>query len=318
MKKKVLKAAACVTAAALLISGCSETEPVFDPDKCDIKVTIDQLYDANKSFDNAVGIYKNCYVCVYYDGQQYPDYIMFIKDGVYFYEYLKPETRDHNADVYFNGGRWYLDYDESGSPVMKYCWYAMTDKEKAELFVKDTTDLLDSQMTEREYITDITDNEDGTAVMLTRSKKEYVNDALEKFGLSASEYSGANIDHKYVFGLSDNIVTMHRDYLTVNDKKETRYLISVQYDVNEPDFMRAVMAMAEQAYSDDSTGTKTLTVIRNSGSDSEQTYTMQYNGQYAVELVAGDGYTAYCDPGKSVLFDGIFPYDDTTVYLFSD
>lgn len=317
MKKKLTEAAALTAAAAIMLSGCARAPepPEFDPDSCEIKMTLPQLAAANTEEAILAG-HENFYVIVNMLGDRYTELAYFRNKDVFFYEYLKPKTRAHNVDIYYNGGRWYMDYSEDASPELEYRWYAMSDDEKdAMIFPADTMDLLDPLMTEKERLFDITVDKNGQVAAFTTESRDVAEDIKKEIGASGMQYNGARYDHRYTFDPETGELMYRSDYLSLaSGKIRRRYDIEVLYDANEPDFLHMVTALIDHAVSDSSTETVTLTAVYDDG----QTYTTECNGNYKISLVPKAGYTAYTDAQRSAFFDGTFPYENTTVYLFRE
>ncbi len=317
MKKSLSRIIAAAAASALLLSGCARVPdpPEFDPDSSDVKITLSELCGENTE-EAVLRDHENFYVIVNRLNSRYNEFGYFRNNDMFFYEYFKPDTRAHNADLYYSGGRWYMDYSEEGTPDLEYRWYAMSDDEmRSVILSEDTLEFFDPATAEKERLYEITTNEKGEAYAYTTESREALKAVMEKLSLSGMQFNGARYDHRYIFDKETGDLINRSDYISLASGVHYRlYDTETLYDVNEPDFMHMVMSATDNALNDEEAEKVTLTAVYDDG----QTFTIQYNGTYKVSLVPKAGYTAYTNAQKTAPFEGFFPYEDTTVYLFKE
>ena len=274
MKKHLLKTTAAALSAVLMLSGCARAPepPEFDPDKCDIKMTLSQLYSKNND-DAMLKDHENFYVIVNLLGDRYTEYGYYRTKDTFFYEYFKPKTRVHNVDLFYNGTRWYMDYAEDYSPILENRWYAMSDDEmQSMIFSGELMTPVDPDTPEKERVFGIELNEKGYVEMFTTESRDVVKKIMEDTGRSGMQYNGARYDHKYTFDKETGELIYRSDYLTLASGKIRKcFDIEVLYDTNIPDFLKAVTMMIEETLSRESEKTVTLTAVYDDG----QTFTRE-------------------------------------------
>lgn len=321
MKKNFLKIPILAAAAVLTMSACGTGTnlPDFDAAACPVKVTLDQLAEAN-SVDALLSKYTNCYATVEVRNRPYRGFGTYIDKDIFFYEFYDPAPGTWQTTVYFNGGQWFMRYGEDALPILAYNWYIMSDEEKYEKYYRTGRHEFfeDYRLTEQ-VITEIEDTSetDGVIIMRTRSDDKYVQQYIDEYGLHNTQYWFAKLDHRYNFNPETLEIEYNKNFIHLqNGKVYTYYYSFLQHDVNQPDFMKMVMAIATETMNDDTPGMKTVTAIYDYGTDAEEIYTLPYNGRYAVTAVGREGYTAYLDPDRQQPFDGNVSYEDMTIYYF--
>lgn len=318
MLKKIIKMSALCVAAAAVLSSCGSgiALPDFDPDKSDVKVTLEELKEAN-SLDSILSRHENCYATVELRGEPYTGFGVYQTNDVFFYEFYNPAPDTWQATVYSDGEQWFMRYGEDALPVLAYNWYAMSDEEKYNNhFLPGRHEFFQDPALNEQVIINTEITEGGKPRIYTRSPDRYAEEIREKFGLNNTRYWFSKLDHRYSLYPDSPELEYNKNYIQLQSGMVyTFYHSLLQYDVNEPDFMKMVLAIANSTRNDDSAEMKALTAVYDAGTADEQTYTMQYNGRYAVTLFGRDGYSPFTDPEGQVPFDGNIPYDDLTVYF---
>lgn len=321
MKKNILKISILAAAAALMLSACGTGTalPGYDPSANTVNVTLAQLAEAN-SIDTLLSKYTNCYATVEVKNKPYRGFGTYMDKEIFFYEFYDPAPGTWQSTVYFNGGQWFMRYGEDALPILAYNWYIMSDEEKYENYYKPGRhEFFEDYTLTGQVITEIEDTSetDGVIIMRTRSDDKYVQQYIDEYGLRNTQYWFAKLDHRYNFNPETLEIEYNKNFLRLQSGKVYTYYYSfLQHDVNQPDFMKMVMAIATETMKDETPGMKTITAVYNYGTDTEETYTMSYNGRYALNAVGREGYTAYLDPDRQQPFDGNVKYEDMTIYYF--
>ncbi len=321
MKKNKIKLLMLGTVTAMLLSGCGTGNalPEFDPASCSINVTLDQLAEVNR-IDNLLERHENCYATVEVKNKPYRGFGTYMDKDIFFYEFYDPKPETWQSTVYFNGGQWFMRYGEDALPVLAYNWYIMSDEEKYENYYKPGRHEFFSDHTANgQYITGIEDatETDNVIIMRTRSEEKYVQEYIDEYKLYNTQFWFAQLDHRYNFDPVTLELVYNKNFLRFQSGKVYTYYYSyLQYDVNQPDFMKMVMAIATETMNSTDTEMKLITAVYDYGTENEETYTLSYNGKYAVTAFGRDGYSAYLDPERTQPFDGNVKYEDMTIYYY--
>ena len=325
MKNHFLTISALCATAAIMLSGCGTGTalPVTTPELSNINITLDQLAQAN-DIDNILSRHENCYATVEVKDMPYRGFGTYTDKDIFFYEFYDPQPGTWQSTVYFNGGQWFMRYGEDALPILSYNWYIMSDDEKYEKYYKTGRHEFFTDYTATgQYITAFEQSEDkwlklkDTLIMRTRSDDKYVQEYIDRYRLYNTQYWFAKLDHRYNFDPTTLELEYNKNFLRLQSGKVYTYFYSyLQYDVNQPDFMKMIMAIATETMNNTDTEMKLLTAVYDYGTDSEETFTLPYNGRYSVTPYGRDGYTAYLDPDRTTPFDGNIKYEDMTIYYF--
>ena len=321
MKRNILKITTLCAAALLSMSSCIRDPIVpYDYSTGDIQTTLDQLAAVN-TVERALENHENCYVTVNLKGEDYWGTGTYQDNDMYFREYFGASQENYQSTIYFDGQRWHLRYDEEGKPDLTFDWLVMSDAEKYEnIFKPDRTVIwYDSEIYDRETVIDITEEDNGTITIHTRNSDGEVQAMTDKYNLHNTKYWFATLEHEYTFNRETLELEYDKNYIGLqNGKRYIYYTTLVQYDVLPPDYMKMTKATVEMTVNDDEAVNRTLTAVYDYGTAKEETFTIQYNGKYRVNVIGRDGYTAYTDTSRQNVFDGNVPYSDFTIYYFKD
>ncbi len=305
-------------AATVMLSSCVRAPIVpFDYSRSENKTTLEDIAAVN-NLGTALTKHENVYVTCNLKGEDYWGFGTFQTDDMYFREYFGSSGGTYQAEMWYNGNRWFMRYSEDGTPDIRMNWLAVSDEEKYEkYFLPGRTEIFHSLGDySTQTVTDIRDDADGknTFNVYTRSPDGEVQAMTDKYGLHNTKYWFATLEHEYTLDKDTLEIEYDYNYLRLhNGKKYIYYTTLVQYDTLPPDYMKMTSASIDMTVNDEEAEKKTVTISYPDG----QTYSLEYNGKYSVVPFVSEGYTLYTDPDGTDKFVGEIPYENITLYAIS-
>lgn len=213
---------------------------------------------------------------------------------------------------------WQCD-EQDGEKTFYYYWYAMDEKEEAEMRItpSDYPLPIDNPYTIRETIESVQENEDGTLTVITWSNAEDTKEYLESQQVECPE--GAEQRTEYVVDRETLELVSVSSAVVVDGADALASTLNITYDVDQPEALKALAAQIEELKSGERTNERTITVIYDYGTDAEESYEIKADQSYRVIPVTRAGYDyLYSDPEKTEVFEGSDVLSDVIVYVFTE
>ena len=205
-----------------------------------------------------------------------------------------------------------------GTKALAFNWYAMEESEMAQYMLEPSEmfSVLDEEYTLKETIDKVTDNKDGTLTIETSVSAEALT---EIYGADNPDIPA---DMKYKYTVNKNNLELKNCSYSIQyaDGKTESVSYDVIFNAEEPDEMKDMLAQIDEFNnSNPAEGEKkTITVIYDYGTDSEQTFSITVDRKYMVAPFLREGYTAYADPDKTEYFAGGDGVHDLVIYAFPE
>ena len=214
---------------------------------------------------------------------------------------------------------WQCD-EQDGEKTFYYYWYAMDEKEEAEMrfMPSDYPSPIDNPYTTRETIESVQENADGTLTVITWSNAEDTKEYLET---QQVEYPEGDAEQRteYVVDRETLELVSVSSAVVVDGEDALASTLNITYDVDQPEALKALAAQIEELQSDERTNERTIKLVYDYGTDAEVSYELKADQSYRVIPVTRAGYDyLYSDPEKTEVFEGSDVLRDVIVYAFSE
>ncbi len=174
--------------------------------------------------------------------------------------------------------------------------------------------------TAKEELVDVTDNENGTLTVTTRTNAEDTRAVLEDKGVEITEeYLDAEMEIVYLVAADTLEILSFKEYFVTGGERSLCNITAVCYDEKLPEIVAEMQAMKEDYLAGGAEDVKTITVTYDPGTEAEETFSITVPRDMRVDSCFRDGYgELYTDPEQTVLFDGTPDAEGNyRIYLFS-
>ena len=304
-------AAACVLLALSSgVAGCAKTTTGSEAETDAPDITMTALVEAN---DVETIHSRHTSMLLEYRISDSDEVVWEYADADYIYQMLDgTDVLVGKEDV------WQCD-EQDGEKTFYYYWYAMDEKEEAEMRIapSDYPLPIDNPYTIRETIESVQENEDGTLTVITWSNAEDTKEYLESQQVECPE--GAEQRTEYVVDRETLELVSVSSAVVVDGEDALASILNITYDVDQPEALKALVAQIEELKNGERTNERTITVIYDYGTDAEESYEIKADQSYRVIPVTRTGYDyLYSDPEKTEVFEGSDVLSDVIVYVFAE
>ena len=304
-------AAACVLLALSSgVAGCAKTTTGSEAETDAPDITMTALVEAN---DVETIHSRHTSMLLEYRISDSDEVVWEYADADYIYQMLDgTDVLVGKEDV------WQCD-EQDGEKTFYYYWYAMDEKEEAEMRITPSDYLLpiDNPYTIGETIESVQENEDGTLTVITWSNAEDTKEYLESQQVECPE--GAEQRTEYVVDRETLELVSVSSAVVVDGADALASTLNITYDVDQPEALKALAAQIEELKNGERANERTITVIYDYGTDAEESYEIKADQSYRVIPVTRTGYDyLYSDPEKTEVFEGSDVLSDVIVYVFTE
>lgn len=278
-------------------------------------VTVEALIAANTP-DEVFARHQTVFCTTHnrFDGE----WCFFAAPGLYYESNYKGWNNLLDGDI-----NWFLVEGGEGERTFAREWYIMSEAERQDVQVspEDISAVIDLDLTQTEKLLDVTDNEDGTLTVVTRKNAEDTRAGLEAKGIEyTEEYQDAELEVVYLVAADTLEILSYTEYFVTGEERSLSDITEVSYDMELPETAAEMQAMKEAVLVGDAADTKTITVVYDAQTESEESYSLTVPRDVRVQLIFRDGYDfQYADPERSTPFDGTPDADGNyQIYAFAE
>ena len=215
---------------------------------------------------------------------------------------------------------WQID-DVDGERHPYYYWFAMDADEEAEMRTTPSDfAFIDSVNASRETVESIQDNGDGTLTVTTLLNAEDTAESMSYYGQELPE-GATKAEERTEYVVDANTLENTAGSTTMVIDGEDAYVDSVKvtYDVDRPEEILALEAFLEDLENGAKTDPRTVKIIYDYGTETEQSYELEVDRDFRVITCARLGYDyQYSDPEKTEVYGGDDGSSVVTIYAFTE
>lgn len=222
-----------------------------------------------------------------------------------------------------NDANWFLTEDDDGERTFSREWYIMSEAERQAVQVRpeELSAVIDLDLTRTEKLVDVTDNLNGTLTIVTRKNAEDTRAGLEAKGIEyTAELQDAELEIVYLVAADTLEILSYTEYFITEAERSLCDITAVCYDAELPECVAEMQAMKEEVLASGAEDLKTITVVYDAGTPSEESYSLTVPRDVRVQLIFRDGYgDQYADPERINVFDGTPDAEGNfLIYLFRE